>query len=357
MPNPLAIVRHRRLGPVAGAWRADGTRALRMLDVAMCAATTWILVGLYLDGYHHSHGKGVETFFTPWHAVLYSGLVAACVVLLAYSKRVGPLPPAYLASMFAVVTFGLAGVADLFWHLAFGFERSAQILVSPPHLLLFGSGVVIVSGPLRRHIAHPSGPSFVATWSATLTLAGLAFAWQYTSPFAILPTADAWNSYPKILAISGVLVWSLLIGCSVALVQGAGIATIGFRFLVVVVPAAATTTQTDNFFYVPVLAATGVVCELAAARWSAIPTAVLCSLAATTAWLFSLATMRVYLTTPVTMGCLVNSVGVAYMAAWVLAHAGAGRTEPFPTARAASDPSVTGQSAGIANLSAAQPLR
>src|ERR671932_264817 len=35
----------------------------------------WLMVGVYLDGWAHQHFV-VETFFTPWHGVLYSGMLA-----------------------------------------------------------------------------------------------------------------------------------------------------------------------------------------------------------------------------------------------------------------------------------------
>jgi hypothetical protein len=38
----------------------------------------WTILGLFLDGWAHSHGKP-ESFFSPWHGVLYSGFFAAAV--------------------------------------------------------------------------------------------------------------------------------------------------------------------------------------------------------------------------------------------------------------------------------------
>src|SRR3546814_5696776 len=36
----------------------------------------WMVVGLFLDGWAHDNNKP-ESFFTPWHGVLYSGFAAA----------------------------------------------------------------------------------------------------------------------------------------------------------------------------------------------------------------------------------------------------------------------------------------
>src|SRR5258706_6297939 len=42
----------------------------------------WLMAGAYLDSWHHHSLKGVETnFFTPYHAVLYSGMTAIGIYL------------------------------------------------------------------------------------------------------------------------------------------------------------------------------------------------------------------------------------------------------------------------------------
>ena len=37
---------------------------------------TWLLVGVMVDGWAHNNLEALETFFTPWHALFYSGFVA-----------------------------------------------------------------------------------------------------------------------------------------------------------------------------------------------------------------------------------------------------------------------------------------
>ena len=46
-----------------------------VFDWFIIVACTWMLGGAYLDAWAHNHIP-LETFFTPWHAVLYSGLLA-----------------------------------------------------------------------------------------------------------------------------------------------------------------------------------------------------------------------------------------------------------------------------------------
>ena len=39
-------------------------------------AGAWVVLGVFVDGWAHFNRPGLETFFTPWHALLYSGAAA-----------------------------------------------------------------------------------------------------------------------------------------------------------------------------------------------------------------------------------------------------------------------------------------
>ena len=56
-------------------------------DWIIVALSAWWLGGLYLDGWAHRHVPALETFFTPWHAVLYSGFAACALALLVTQAR------------------------------------------------------------------------------------------------------------------------------------------------------------------------------------------------------------------------------------------------------------------------------
>jgi hypothetical protein len=115
------------------------------------------LGGLFLDGWAHTHGRVDDTFFTPWHAVLYSGylLVAAylCVHLIR-NNRLGwswleALPAGYEWSLVGALLWIPGGIADLLWHELLGFDGGVEALFSPPHLVLALGIGLIVSGPAR----------------------------------------------------------------------------------------------------------------------------------------------------------------------------------------------------------------
>lgn len=167
-------------------------------DVLVLMVSAWLVGGLILDGWAHNNVHPLfDTFFTPWHAVLYSGYLAALTVLggrMLRNRTAGhawseSLPESYMLSLVGVAIFGVAGLADLIWHTLFGIEVELGTLLSPTHLLLAIGGALIVTGPLRAVTHLESG---VTKWAdratALVSLTGLltilTFMTQYASPFA-----------------------------------------------------------------------------------------------------------------------------------------------------------------------------
>src|SRR5205807_5002919 len=115
----------------------------------------WLLGGIFTDGWAHNHIH-VETFFTPWHAILYTGYLANAVYFAATlirRHRKGhswkeAIPPGFGYAIIGAAVFGVSGIGDLIWHTVFGIEVSVSAGFSPPHLgIMIGIGL-IVSGPL-----------------------------------------------------------------------------------------------------------------------------------------------------------------------------------------------------------------
>jgi hypothetical protein len=61
--------------------------ASRRFDWIMTALAAYFVSGLYLDGWAHTHGKVDQSFFTPWHAVLYSGQLLMVMILVGMLVR------------------------------------------------------------------------------------------------------------------------------------------------------------------------------------------------------------------------------------------------------------------------------
>src|ERR1041385_1355884 len=120
-------------------------------DLTAALLGAWLLGGIYTDGWAHNHIH-VETFFTPWHAVLYSGFLANLIfyaVTATRNRRNGKplIPEGYRLAVIGIAIFAVSGVGDLIWHTIFGIEVSVSAGFSPPHLgIMVGTGL-IVSGP------------------------------------------------------------------------------------------------------------------------------------------------------------------------------------------------------------------
>ncbi|SRR5712691_5597348 len=61
-----------------------GTSAHPWVEWGVTLFSLWFVTGLYLDGWAHAHTL-VDSFFTLWHAVIYSGFLGAACVLLGTS--------------------------------------------------------------------------------------------------------------------------------------------------------------------------------------------------------------------------------------------------------------------------------
>lgn len=152
-----------------------------------------IITGMTLDAWAHVHGATDNTFFTPWHAILYTGLFGsvAWYGYLTY-RRVAPLAAHRLGlSMGPLVA--LFGAADLIWHSMFGFERDLQAQLSPPHIALATVLAILVSVPSRQR--NPYGHltwlgAIAGSLAAVVTLTLLMFVSPLTAVYAELYSGD-----------------------------------------------------------------------------------------------------------------------------------------------------------------------
>jgi len=178
-------------GPAIGmGWRGD---------LVTAALAAWLIVGLFVDGWAHNTRPLLETFFTPWHALFYSGFAAVAAwvgwsVSRRRSRSTGAswraaVPPGYGLAVVGLALFLAAGVGDMAWHLAFGIEQDIDALLSPTHLGLFLGALLAVTAPLRSAWADPAsdrraglGRLLPAVLSATLAGVLVAFMFQYLHP-------------------------------------------------------------------------------------------------------------------------------------------------------------------------------
>src|SRR5215217_9458733 len=99
-------------------------RASYRADMITVLLSLWVLVGVFLDAWAHNNLPALETFFTPWHAVLYSGFVAVggwiCWIVwrgVRDGRRgIAAVPAGYGLAVPGVPLFALAGMGDYLWH-------------------------------------------------------------------------------------------------------------------------------------------------------------------------------------------------------------------------------------------------
>lgn len=225
------------------------------LDWWVALFGAWLLIGLYLDGWAHRHFE-IESFFTPWHGVLYSGFLAAAafitLTLLANHHRGSPwsaaLPPGYGLSMIGVLIFTAGGIGDLVWHTVLGIEADLDALLSPTHLILAVGGVLIGSGPFRAewrrnqpHAALTLIEGLPMLLSLTFFLSVLTFFTQFAHPFVHLWPAGArpqGTFFPQALGIASIVLQTALLMGPILLTVRRWTLPFGSLLLIVVLNAA-----------------------------------------------------------------------------------------------------------------------
>ncbi|MBZ0298212.1 MAG: hypothetical protein K8J31_00640 [Anaerolineae bacterium] len=188
-------------------WPLAGQR----FDLLATALAAWVILGVFIDVNAHNHGRVDDTFFTPWHFLLYSGVLANGIFLgIAQYRHVGQgyawlraLPKGYLPSLIGVVLFGGGGGFDFVWHSLFGFEVNLEALLSPAHLWLATGAVLFLIGPLRATWGRAQAAGwrdlFPAIVSATITLSLLTmfteFAHVMSQPDVFATRSPGGNRY------------------------------------------------------------------------------------------------------------------------------------------------------------------
>lgn len=165
-------------------------------NVAAVGFGLWMVIGLFIDGWAHDNNKP-ETFFTPWHGILYSGFAAAAAsaVWAVYRRRDASrpwseaIPGGHAVTLAALGVFGAGAVGDLLWHEVLGIEVGVEALLSPTHLTLLAGGLVALSAPVRlawrdSEIEQDSlRPFLPVVLALTLMTALVGFFLLYLSPF------------------------------------------------------------------------------------------------------------------------------------------------------------------------------
>ncbi|MFC4114072.1 hypothetical protein [Nonomuraea zeae] len=172
-------------------------------DLVTALLGVWFGVGLMIDAWAHANLAELETFFTPWHAVFYSGyaVVAGWIIwqvwrnVRAGRQGLAAVPAGYLAGLLAIPAFAAFGLADLTWHTVLGIETTINIFFSPSHLGLIVTMMLIITTPLRSAWHAPDIGARPRLGRLLPALIGLAFATALVSLF--LSYGDALQYRPQ----------------------------------------------------------------------------------------------------------------------------------------------------------------
>src|SRR5688572_4354224 len=138
---------------------------------ALCSLA--LIGGVLTDAWAHTNIlETLDGFFTPWHAMLYSGAAAtiAWTWWLAFRHRhedprwfLNRWPAGYGIGAIGSVLFLVAGAGDMFWHEIFGVEVTLKAVLSPSHVALTLAILLLVTSQLRSWWASGEGGLRTAT--------------------------------------------------------------------------------------------------------------------------------------------------------------------------------------------------
>ncbi len=197
-------------------------RATRSEELIYLFFVLWALVGLCLDGWAHRYQPELESFFTPWHAVFYTGFLggASWLAYMVIRRRAeaeslrAAIPSGYELAVIGLAMFAIGGVGDGFWHTIFGVETGIDALLSPTHLVLLVGMLGGATAPIRsawRDVANPvtgntPGSFLTVTLATAVATTGVAFFFLYANGFSNWQTQFAYTpNEDDVLAASGIL--------------------------------------------------------------------------------------------------------------------------------------------------------
>jgi len=171
----------------------------------------------------------------------------------------------------------VAGIGDLVWHTLFGFEVNLETVLSPTHLLLAFSGILIMGGPLRATLRRPSIPlegSFSGTlvqgWktllpmllSLTALLSVFTFFTEFAHPFVITEAVITLYTVEQALLLASILLQTgLLMGMSFLLIRRWRL-PLGALTLIFTLNGALMSVLVDQYRLIPTMLLAGIVADL-----------------------------------------------------------------------------------------------
>ncbi len=236
-------------------------------------ACFWLVLGISLDAWAHNHFR-LETFWTPWHGVLYSGLFATALVLpgaMLINRLKGiswreTIPAGYEISVLGIIGSIIGGLGDMTWHLLFGIEQNIDAAFSPTHIALMLFFGFVVVGPFHAlYVNNARFSRVLLLLSFTLLLTYWALISQSISPYTTLWLVDTpkTNETGQALAIAAyVIQGAFLAGLTMYLLRRWNV-FFGFFFIALTISAAPLAAMQNNYIVIPIGMVAGLLIDCA----------------------------------------------------------------------------------------------
>ena len=102
----------------------------------MIFAMLWMFIGAWVDASAHRYIiDELESFFTPWHGILYSGFGVVVLSALYVKNKMRDFK--FDVGILGACIFAVGGGSDAIWHSLLGIEVGIEPLITPSHLMLF----------------------------------------------------------------------------------------------------------------------------------------------------------------------------------------------------------------------------
>ena len=245
----------------------------RVFSWCFLGACFWLVIGISLDAWAHNHFR-LETFWTPWHGVLYSGLLATAFVLpgvMLINRLKGmpwreTVPAGYEISVLGIIGSVIGGVGDMTWHLMFGIEQNIDAAFSPTHIALMLFFGFVVVGPFHAlyvNKAHSSRALLVLSFALLLTYWSLIS--QSASPYStfwLVNTPKTEQTGQTLAIVTYILQGAFLAGLTMYVIRRWHV-FFGFFLLSLTICAMPLAAMQNNYIVIPIGMAAGLLIDVA----------------------------------------------------------------------------------------------